>query len=157
MDDYYLEDFQKDQVFELSGVTITESQIIDFALQFDPQAFHIDREAATRSPMGGLVASGFHALALSFRLFIDLGLLRACGVGGAGLNEVRWIRPIRPGDTMRGRVRVLDTRPLPTADNRGIGRFLFEMVNQANEPVMSYVGTIVLQRRPQRVAEDELK
>lgn len=149
MEDYYFEDFQKGQVVELAGVTLTESQIIDFALQFDPQPFHIDREAAARSPMNGLIASGFHSLALSFRLFIDQGLFRACSVGGAGLNEVRWIKPLRPGDTMRGRVTVIDTRLLPTSADRGMGRFLFEMVNQSGELVLSYVGTVVLLRRPQ--------
>jgi acyl dehydratase len=148
MSDIYFEDLRKGQVVELAGVTITESQIIDFALQFDPQPFHIDREAAARSPMGGLVASGFHTLALSFRLFVDQGLLRQCNAGGAGLNEVRWIKPVRPGDTIRGRVTVLDARESPTSREHGIGRFLFEMVNQMGEPVLSFLGTVLLKRRP---------
>lgn len=146
--DRYFEDFAKGEVFPLAGITVTESQIIDFALRFDPQPFHLDREAAARSPMGGLVASGFHTLALSFRLFIDRGLFRACSIGGAGLADVRWIRPIRPGDTLGGRVTVIDTRPIPDARDRGIGRFLFEIFNQDAEPVLSYVGSVVLRRRP---------
>jgi acyl dehydratase len=148
MTDIYFEDFRKGQAVELAGVTITESQIIDFALQFDPQPFHIDREAAARSPMGGLVASGFHTLALSFRLFIDRDLLRQCNVGGAGLNDVRWIKPVRPGDTICGRVTVLDAHDSPTSREHGIGRFLFEMANQMGEPVLSFVGTVLLKRRP---------
>jgi acyl dehydratase len=148
MKDYYFEDFEKGLVIELGGVTFTESQIIDFALHYDPQPFHINREAAAQSAMGGLVASGFHTLAFSFRLFIDQGWLRACSIGGAGLSEVRWIRPVRPGDTMRGRVTVIDSRPLPTSTERGMARFMFDMINQAGEPVLSYVAAVILQRRP---------
>jgi acyl dehydratase len=147
MSETYFEDFNKGQVIELGGVTVTESQIIDFALQFDPQPFHLDREAAASSPMGGLVASGFHTLALSFRLFVDQGLLRHCNMGGAGLNEVRWIKPLRPGDTLRGRVTVLDAREWPVAKDRGMVRFLFEMVNQTGEAALSFVGSILLKRR----------
>lgn len=145
--DLYFEDFIKGQVFALGSALVTESGIIDFGLEFDPQSFHIDPVAAVTSPMGGLVASGFHTLALSFRLFIDLGVLRACSVGGASLNDVRWIKAVRPEDVISGSVTVRDVRSIPLPGNRGLVQFWFEIVNQERSPVLSYLATIVLKGR----------
>lgn len=97
--------------------------------------------------MGGLVASGFHTLALSFRLFIDLGLLRACSVGGASLNDVRWIKAVRPEDVISGSVTVRDVRSIPLPGNRGVVQFRFEIINQERSPVLSYLATIALKGR----------
>ncbi|MGE8411225.1 MAG: MaoC/PaaZ C-terminal domain-containing protein [Pseudomonas sp.] len=146
-DDVYFEDFAKGQVFTLGSAVVTESGIIDFGREFDPQSFHIDPVAAIDSPMGGLVASGFHTLALSFRLFIDLGLLRACSVGGANLNDVRWTKAVRPDDLISGSVTVRDVRNIPLPGNRGLAQFSFEIINQAHERVLSYLATIVLKGR----------
>ncbi|KTC37724.1 acyl dehydratase [Pseudomonas sp. ABAC61] len=146
-DDVYFEDFAKGQVFTLGSAVVTESGIIDFGREFDPQSFHIDPVAAIDSPMGGLVASGFHTLALSFRLFIDLGLLRACSVGGASLNDVRWTKAVRPDDLISGSVTVRDVRNIPLPGNRGLAQFSFEIINQAHERVLSYLATIVLKGR----------
>ncbi|MCU7646593.1 MaoC/PaaZ C-terminal domain-containing protein [Pseudomonas piscis] len=145
--DLYFEDFAKGQVFPLGSAQVTETGIIDFGREFDPQAFHIDPVAALDSPMGGLVASGFHTLALSFRLFIDLGLLRACSVGGASLNDVRWLKAVRPDDLISGVVTVRDVRNIPLPGNRGLAQFSFEIINQAQERVLSYLATIVLKGR----------
>ena len=97
----YFEDFTVGRRFTTRGVTVTETQIIDFAFTYDPQPFHIDRVAAEQTPYGGLIASGFQVLAISFRLFHQTGAFAACSLGGYGIDDLRWMRPTRPGDTIR--------------------------------------------------------
>jgi acyl dehydratase len=97
MDDLYFEDFTPGREFRTEGVTVTESQILDFALAFDPQPFHLDAEAAKGTIFGGLIASGFHTMALTFRLFAQTRALVACSLGSPGVDELRWLRPVRPG------------------------------------------------------------
>ncbi len=143
----YFEDFPQGRVFETPGVTLSEAAIIDFAHRYDPQPFHVDVEAANRSPLfRGLVASGFHTLCLSFRLFTQLNLL-GNNLGGPGLDQVRWHTPVRPGDTIHCRVTVTEARPSRSKPDRGIITWGFETLNQRGEIVMSALSMSFLKRR----------
>ncbi len=143
----YLDDFAAGDVFTTSGYTFTEADIIDFALRFDPQPFHLDADAAARSPYGGLIASGFHTIGVCFRLFIQHGLLEACSLGSPGMDEVRWLAPVRPGDTLHTSMEVLEVRPSRSRPERGILRARYSGINQHGQTVLSFVSNHLLARR----------
>jgi acyl dehydratase len=146
MQEMYFEDFKPRDRFISPGVTVTESMIIDFALAYDPQPFHLDCNAAATSHFGGLIASGFQTLALGFRSFLQLGLFRACGMGSPGLDELRWLRPVRPGDTLCSEVEVVEARPSRSKPDRGILVMAFKIRNQRDEDVLT-MRTLQLTRR----------
>ena len=146
--DLYFEDFTPGREFRTDGITITEAQILDFALAFDPQPFHLDVEAAKETIFGGLIASGFHTIALTFRLFAQTRALAACGLGSPGADELRWLRPVRPGDTLRATVQVLEQRPSGSKPDRGIVRLHWTTINQRGEPVLTMVSMQLVKRRP---------
>jgi acyl dehydratase len=148
MDTRYLDDLSPGQHFETGGITFTEAEIIDFALRYDPQSFHLDATAAAQSPYGGLIASGFHSLALCFRLFIQSGVLAESSLGSPGIDELRWLAPVRPGDTLKSVIEVLEVRPSSSKPDRGIARLRYESVNQRGEPVLRFVVNHLLRRRP---------
>ena len=125
-----------------------ESQILDFALAFDPQPFHMDLEAAKQSMFGGLIASGFHSMALTFRLFAQTRALAACSLGSPGVDEVRWLKPVRPGDTLRATVQVVEQRPSGSKPDRGIIRLHWTALNQRSEPVLTMTSMQLVKRRP---------
>ena len=147
-DALYFEDFTPGREFRTDGATITEAQILDFALAFDPQPFHLDVEAAKQSIFGGLIASGFHTMALTFRLFAQTRALAACSLGSPGVDELRWLRPVRPGDTLRVVVRVAEQRPSTSKPDRGIVRLQWTTLNQAGEPVLTMTSMQLVRRRP---------
>lgn len=144
---YYFEDFPVGSVFDLGTVTVTEEEIITYARQFDPQYFHIDPERAKDSIFGGLVASGWHSTALFMRLFFDTLLSRTDSIASPGVDEVRWLRPVRPGDTLRGRFTVTAANPSKSRPTMGIVRSRCEMFNQHDELVMTMAGTHFMGRR----------
>ena len=146
--DLYFEDFTVGREFHTDGATVTESQILDFALAFDPQPFHMDLEAAKRSMFGGLIASGFHSMALTFRLFAQTRALAACSLGSPGVDEVRWLKPVRPGDTLRATVQVVEQRPSGSKPDRGIIRLHWTALNQRSEPVLTMTSMQLVKRRP---------
>lgn len=146
--DLYFEDFTAGREFRTDGATVTESQILDFALAFDPQPFHMDLEAARQSIFGGLIASGFHTMALTFRLFAQTGALAACSLGSPGVDELRWLRPVRPGDTLRATVQVVEQRPSGSKPDRGIIRLHWTALNQRSEPVLTMTSMQLVRRRP---------
>ena len=145
-DGLFLEDFAEGRVIDTPGFTMTEASIVEFASRFDPQPFHIDREAAERSMFEGLVASGFHTLCVSFRLFTQTAVL-ANNMGGPGLDDVRWHVPVRPGDTIRVRVTVAEARPSRSKPDRGIIKWRFETLNQHGEIVMTALSLSFMKRR----------
>ena len=151
-DAFYFEDFTPGREFRTDGATITEAQILDFALTFDPQPFHLDAEAAKHSVFGGLIASGFHTMALTFRLFAQTRALAACSLGSPGVDELRWLRPVRPGDTLRAVVRVVEQRPSTSKPDRGIVRLQWTTLNQAGEPVLTMTSMQLVRRRPEAPA-----
>lgn len=146
MDHRYLDDLTPGQRFTSPGLTLTEAEIIDFAWRYDPQPFHLDANAAAESPYGGLIASGFQSLAICFRLFIQSGLLAESSLGSPGIDELRWLAPVRPGDTLHSEIEVLEARPSKSKPDRGIARLRYHAVNQRGEVVLSFIVNHLLRR-----------
>jgi acyl dehydratase len=144
----YFEDLAPGQVVELGERTVTEDEIVAFARQWDPQPFHVDPEAARDSVFGGLVASGWHTGAMWMRLYVDSLLDGAASMGSPGIEELRWLAPVRPGDTLRGRLTVLEATPSDRRPDRGTVRIRGEMLNQDGTTVMSMVSRGHFGRRP---------
>ncbi len=147
MQDRYFDDFALGERFTTRGVTVTESGIIDFALVYDPQPFHIDVEAARESNYGGLIASGFQTLALGFRMVMELGVFRASSMGSPGFDELRWLKPVRPGDTLHTELEVLEKTPSRSKPDRGILRVLYRIRNQKGDDVLTFTSMHLLRRR----------
>jgi acyl dehydratase len=144
----YFEDFHAGEVVELGRRRVTREEIVDFAREFDPQPFHVDEEAAERSPYGGLIASGWHTAAIFMRLFVEEILLHSASLGSPGVEELRWLRPVRPGDELTGVVRVLETRPSERDPRRGTVVTESEVLNQDGDVVMRMRARGFFQRRP---------
>lgn len=148
MGELWLEDFRVGRVFETRGCTLSEAQILEFAWAHDPQPFHIDKEAAAASPYGGLIASGFQTLLVAFRLFYQEKVINAASMGSPGMDELRWLAPVRPGDTISVRAEVLEQRPSRSRPDRGIAVLGYTVRNQRGEAVMTFKITHLLKARP---------
>lgn len=144
----WFDDFAPGECFEYGRYPITEAEIVDFARRYDPQPFHLDHEAARASHFGGLVASGWMSCAVLMRLMCDHFIPRAASMGSPGIDEVRWLRPVRPGDVLRARTEVLECRPSQSKPDRGVVRTRHALVNQRDEVVMTMVGLGMYRRRP---------
>jgi len=144
----YFEDFEPGQVVELGSHAVTEQEIVEFARRWDPQPFHVDPEAARESVFGGLIASGWHTGAMWMRLYVDALLGGASSMGSPGVEELRWLAPVRPGDVLAGRLTVLETTPSERRPDRGTVRIRGEMVNQDGVTVLSMVSRGHFGRRP---------
>ena len=144
----YLEDFEPGQQFGSRSVTVDAEQIKAFAKQFDPQPFHLDDQAARASFFQGLAASGWHTAALTMRLLVEGELSVAGGIVGAGADEFRWPRPVRPGDTLTVRSEVLEVRPSKSRPEQGLVKVRSTTLNQKGEPVQIFVANLVVPRRP---------
>lgn len=142
----HLDDFAPGQRFATRGCTLSEAQILDFAFQYDPQPFHMDKVAADHWPFGGLIASGFQTLLVSFRLWYAEGVINAASLGSPGMDELRWTRPVRPGDTIHVEAEVLEVRPSRSKPDRGVVLIAYRVVNQAQETVMTYQVTHLIRR-----------
>lgn len=136
MPELFFEDFAAGQVYELGSRTVTEDELVDFARQWDPQPFHVDPEAAKQSVFGGLIASGWQTGAIWMRMYVD-AMLGSAARGSPGIEELRWLAPVRPGDTLSGRLTVLEATPSATKPDRGTIRIRGEMVNQDGVTVMA--------------------
>jgi acyl dehydratase len=147
MPEHTFDDFQPGQVYELGSKLVTEQEIVAFAQQFDPQPFHLDPEAAKESVFGGLIASGWHTGAMWMRLYVDSLLGGASGQGSSGVEELRWLAPVRPGDTLSGRLIVLEVTSSDSHPERGTIRIRGEMENQEGVTVMSMVSRARFARR----------
>lgn len=152
MTDRFYEDFKTGDRFTSGGMTMTEADIIAFARQWDPQPFHIDAEFARSWTYGGLIASGLHTMCVTLRLWLELGILRACSLGSPGLGEVQFPRPVRPGDTLRVITDITELRPSSSKPDRGIARIRQVTINQRDEPVMEQETVVFLKRRPSTAA-----
>ncbi len=144
----YFDDFTPGQVIELGSRTITKEEIFAFAKQFDPQPFHLDEDAAKRSIYGGLLASGWHTAALMMRLLCDGLVNDTLSLGSPGVDELRWWKPVRPGDTLSARMTVVECIPSRSKPDRGIVRSTMEMRNQHGEIVVTSKGLSLFGRRP---------
>lgn len=144
---YYWEDFYPGQVRETGGYALSEEEIIEFAKKYDPQPFHIDKDKARQSVFGGLIASGWQTASLCMRMLCDLYLLEAASMGSPGVDEVRWVKPVRPGDTLRLKSTVLETRASNSRPDMGTVRSRSEVYNQHGELVMHMSGVGMFRRR----------
>jgi acyl dehydratase len=142
----YLEDFVVGQSFGSGRLRIDADQIKRFAGEFDPQPFHLDDEAARDSIFQGLAASGWHTAALTMRLLVDSELKPAGGLIGAGFDEFRWPRPVRPGDELRVESEVLEVRPSKSRPRQGLVKVRMTTLNQNDEPVQIMIANIVVPR-----------
>lgn len=143
----YFEDVLVGETGVLGSHTVTEAEIVAFAKRYDPQPFHIDREAATGTIFGGLIASGWHTCAIMMRLSVDAARrAQVVTVGSPGVDSCRWLKPVRPGDTLTGRTEVLETRP-SRSKPIGFVRSRVEMLNQRGDVVLTLVGTSMYRRR----------
>lgn len=147
-DEHYLEDLHVGDKFHSGTFTFTEPAIIEFARQFDPQPFHTDPEAAKRTIFGGLIASGWFTAAVVMRLRLQSDERIAGGLIGMGVEEVRWPRPVRPGDTIQLEGEVLDIRPSHSHPDHGIVRIRETARNQTGEVVLTMVTSLWVPRRP---------
>jgi acyl dehydratase len=147
-DDRYLDDYVQGAVFECSPITVEEAEVLSFATRFDPQAIHIDAEKAARGPFHGLIASGWHTLGLMMRMFVDNYLSSVASVASPGVDEVRWLHPVRPGDQLHLRVTILEVKPSRSKPDRGVVVSLLEAINQDGKVVCSLKAMNLLLRRP---------
>lgn len=148
MTSLYLEDFAAGQTFSSPSATMDADSIKAYARQFDPQPFHLDEGAAAGTFFKGLAASGWHTVSMTMRLLVDGGLPIAGGIIGAGVDEIRWPRPTRPGDTLRLVTEILEVRPSRSRPDQGLMKVRTTTFNQKDEPVQVMVSNLVVLRRP---------
>ena len=148
IDDRYFEDYAAGAIYEYGSVVVTQEEIIGFASRYDPQSFHVDPVAAKQGPFGGLIASGWHTAALMMQLFAGHYLSTVASLGSPGVDELRWLKPVRPGDQLRLRLRTLDTRLSGSDPRRGIVRTLAELVDNGGEPVLRMTIVNLMRTRP---------
>nr|WP_313170460.1 MaoC family dehydratase [Massilia oculi] len=147
---WYFEDFYAGQEIDLGERTVTEAEILDFARAFDPQSFHVDAGAAQHSPYGGLIASGWHTCSMMMRMVVD-GLLNAAdGMGSPGLDGVRWLQPVRAGDTLRVRYLTRQVKASNSKPDRGVVWSTWTATNQHGDQVCTVDGIGLYGRRPTR-------
>jgi acyl dehydratase len=147
IDDRFFEDYVTGHVHEFGSIDITEEEILEFGRRFDPQPFHTDPVAARQTQFGGVIASGWHTAGLMMRLVVDHYLSHVASLASPGLDDLRWSRPVRPGDTLSVRATVLETRASTSKPDRGLVRTLFEVLNQHGQLVMSVKAMNMLKRR----------
>jgi len=145
---YYFEDLAPGTVLEFGDAEMTAEAIIEFARQFDPQPFHLDPEAAKHSLFGGLCASGWHTASVMMRLWVDNYLSPEASLGSPGVDEVRWHRPVFPGDRLRCRIEILDATPSRSKPFMGTVRSKCQVLNQNSDVVMSLNGIGFFRRKP---------
>ena len=132
-----LEDYVVGSVSEFGSIAVEEAEIIDFARRFDPQVFHTDPEAAKKTIYGGLIASGWHTASMMMRLIVDHYLPTTRSLGSPGIDNMRWIMPVRPGDELSVRVTVMEANRSRSKPDRGVVRSFIEVLNQNHEVVLS--------------------
>ena len=137
VEDRYFEDYVPGAVFEYGEIPVTKDEIVEFARRFDPQSIHVDPERALQGPFGGLIASGWHTAAMMMRLIVDNFLPKSASLGSPGIDELRWLRPVRPGDVLSVRLSILEAARSRSKPDRGVVRTLCEVLNQNREVVMS--------------------
>jgi acyl dehydratase len=133
----HFEDYVPGAVFEYGEIPVTQADIVEFARRFDPQYIHVDRERAVQGPFGGLIASGWHTAAMMMRLIVDNFLPTSASLGSPGIDELRWLGPVRPGNVLRVRLSVLEATRSRSKPDRGVVRTLCEVLNENREVVMS--------------------
>ena len=147
MSPIHLEDFREGEVREFGNHIVTREEIIEFAVKYDPQPFHTDDEAAQASLFGGLCASGWHTCAMAMRLMCDSYLLDSASLGSPGIDNLRWLKSVFPGDTLGGTMTVLEARPMASKPHVGLVRSAWDIRNQHGQPVLTMEGWGMFRRR----------
>jgi acyl dehydratase len=148
IDDRYFEDYAEGSVHSFGSISVDEREIVTFAKQYDPQNFHVDAEAARKTPFGGLIASGWHTAALMMRLYVAHYLTHVGSLASPGVDELRWLKPVRPGDQLSIQVTVQKAVPSKSKPDRGAVTSLVQVVNQDDEIVMTVKIVNIIARRP---------
>jgi acyl dehydratase len=143
----YLEDYAVGQTYLSGRHCIDKEQIVAFAKQFDPQFYHLDEEAAKQSPFRGLAASGWHTAAITMRLLVEGEFRPAGGILGVGVDQMSWLRPVRPGDELHATSEVLEVRPSKSKPDRGTIRVKNTTFNQNDEVVQMFLANLLVPRR----------
>jgi acyl dehydratase len=151
---WYFEDFEPGQDIDLGLCTVTEEEIVAFARDYDPQPFHVDRDAAAHSIYGGVIASGWHTCGMMMRLVVDGLLGRSSSMGSPGLDGVRWLAPVRAGDTLNVRYRTVQVKASASKPDRGVVWSKWVAINQHGETVCTVEGMGMFGRRPGGAARD---
>jgi acyl dehydratase len=151
--EWYFEDFHPGQEIDLGTRSVSEDEIIAFASQFDPQPFHVDPEAAAGSIYGGVIASGWHTCSMMMRMVVDGLMARSSSMGSPGLDSVRWLRPVRPGDTLQVRYVTKDVKASNSRPDRGVVWSKWVATNQHGEEVCTIEGMGMFARRPRGDAD----
>jgi acyl dehydratase len=146
--DRYFEDYVEGDVHQFGPITVEQDEVIAFAKRFDPQMMHADPEAAKHTPFGGLIASGWHTAGLMMRLYVEYYLTHVASLASPGLDELRWLKPVRPGDTLSVRVTVLRAVPSKSKPDRGAVTSFIEVINQTGEVVMTLKAVNFIAKRP---------
>ena len=149
--EWYFEDFFPGQEIDLGTRAVTEEEIIAFAKQFDPQPFHVDRDAAAQSIYGGVIASGWHTCAMMMRLVVDGLMAKSSSMGSPGLDGVRWLAPVRAGDTLNVRYQTTQVKASNSKPDRGVVWSKWLAINQHGETVCTVEGMGMFARRPAAV------
>lgn len=144
----YFEDFPVGHRFTTSSFSLSEAEIIAFAKENDPQSFHIDPEAAKLSPYGGIIASGFQTLIETFKKTLAEGGWEDASMGSPGMEELRWVRPVRPGEVLHVEAEVLESRVSRSKPDRGFTKIRYDTLTEAGELAMSYTSTHIFRCRP---------
>ncbi len=145
----YFEDYPIGEIVEFGDQEVTEDEIVGFAQRYDPQPFHTDRKAASDSIYGGIIASGWMTGSIAMRLMVDHYISPLSSMGSPGIDELRWLKPVRPGDRLRVRVTVIDSRPSQSKPDRGMILLSWEVINQKAENVLTMKAWGMYRRRPQ--------
>jgi len=143
----YFEDYLADAVYEYGYASVSQAEIIAFAERFDPQPIHVDARFATHGPFGGLIASGWHTAGIAMRLIVTHYLSQVASLASPGVDELRWPTPVRPGDSLRLRATIVQTRRSRSKPDRGLVQTRAELLNQHDQTVLSLVAMNLLRLR----------
>lgn len=146
--EFYFDDFEVGRTLEMGTYTVTEEEILTFARQYDPQPFHIDEDAAKHSIYGGIISSGWMTCSIMMRLMVQGFLSKAASMGSPGVDEIRWIKPVYPGDTLSVSSTCMEVRPSQSKPDRGVAVNRWEARNQRGELVCTVTGMGLFRRRP---------
>ncbi|MEI7445389.1 MAG: MaoC family dehydratase [Burkholderiales bacterium] len=144
----WFDDYPVGEIAEFGDHTVTEAEIVDFATRYDPQPFHVDAQAAKSSNFGGLIASGWMTASCAMRMLVDHYISPQASMGSPGIDELRWVQPVRPGDRLRMRTTVLESRRSQSKPDRGMIRFHWDVLRQDGVSVMTMTGWGMYRTRP---------
>ena len=144
---WYFEDFEAGKTFDVGTRTVDEDEIIEFATRFDPQPFHVDKDAAAKSMYGGIIASGWHTCSMMMRMVVDGLMAKSSSMGSPGLDGVRWLAPVRAGDTLNVRYQTTQVKASNSKPDRGVVWSQWVAVNQHGETVCTVDGMGMFRRR----------